>query len=632
MDPSLLSPKSAGSRQPVDLSFSGTLPSERSRSFSQTLVCEDEHAVPPVVSNVTSDMMSNVSSKIKVREPHTPERINPCKYYLKTTLGPALASCMAELCLQQPEDPFEFMARWLYRYADFVLYSQEKVELLHRAANLAEKMRRERKMRKERLHKLQQKYSELLETLREIAPKQFQISVAKSAHQRHLKAMAKHAREQGRLSEESNFNILEKTSHFAKGIVQRWGKMSKLQSLFGSKMFSQHMFTEGTSAVSMRSSASSVTKGYWSDPVNRQKMSEYIRVKKLNENEGGGTRTLSDAERDGRRKDIDYDGDSEREDKDSEGDTKRKAYMRRHKRFETDSSEYTGTEDGDVGEGDEDEYGGLQKRRLKFERQRSTIMSKSPSMSSTGLKKAAPRRETYWKYEYPPGRMVCVHSILGRLAARRLPRNPKDAESWLAQDKDCHSLYDHEIYVCLPEEMLYVSAEHFSSEHGSGGSREEMVDIDPPEIETCNATERNEEMEYGAANREEFTEDMEHGAGMREEFTEHMEYGAGRREELAEDMEYGAGRREEFTEHMEYGAGRSEELTEEMDKTKSIHDAGTAHAQLEGGYQDEGEEDNDIRWQSNKEEDGCEGWRTCEGFPSDVESNNDTQTKEDEEK
>lgn len=42
--------------------------------------------------------------------------------YLKNNLGSCLTQCLAEISEKRPRDPIEFMAQWLYKYKENVLY------------------------------------------------------------------------------------------------------------------------------------------------------------------------------------------------------------------------------------------------------------------------------------------------------------------------------------------------------------------------------------------------------------------------------------------------------------------------------------------------------------------------------
>ncbi|GFN91104.1 Dpy30 domain-containing protein 1 [Plakobranchus ocellatus] len=60
-----------------------------------------------------------------------------------------------------------------------------------------------------------------------------------------------------------------------------------------------------------------------------------------------------------------------------------------------------------------------------------------------------------WRYEYPPGRLICIHSLLGPMAARSPSVRLDNLKLWLSEELACQSLYDHEIYACLPASLLY---------------------------------------------------------------------------------------------------------------------------------------------------------------------------------
>lgn len=45
--------------------------------------------------------------------------------YLKQTVGPCLVQCLAEVCLKRPADPIEYIALWLQKHNQNVLYDKQ---------------------------------------------------------------------------------------------------------------------------------------------------------------------------------------------------------------------------------------------------------------------------------------------------------------------------------------------------------------------------------------------------------------------------------------------------------------------------------------------------------------------------
>lgn len=42
--------------------------------------------------------------------------------YLKQNLGTCLTQCLAEISEKRPRDPIEYMAQWLYKYKENVMF------------------------------------------------------------------------------------------------------------------------------------------------------------------------------------------------------------------------------------------------------------------------------------------------------------------------------------------------------------------------------------------------------------------------------------------------------------------------------------------------------------------------------
>ncbi|RUS75459.1 hypothetical protein EGW08_016782 [Elysia chlorotica] len=295
----------------------------------------------------------------------------PANQYLSSELGRILANCMAELYLQQPRDPIEFMAHWLYRYADFVLYTQEKAAFMLRVKNAMDELERERKARKERMLRAYREYDEMRSHIATLSP-------------------------------------------------------SMYKALFSGDDFFAQMMSTFNSDMSSTGSSKATTLS--------EKQAHSKRDKWHKSRHGAENRDRFDSFR------LSIDG-AEQNKKINE-------------------SEELKNEEG------EDTCGGLKtKERRRSQTLRKGIAAKD---SLTASKKRASRESTihvHWKYEVPPGRIVCLHPLLGKLVAKGPPVHSSKKETCLPEDSPCQSLYDHEMYLCLPEHMLYVTPEHVDSDH-----------------------------------------------------------------------------------------------------------------------------------------------------------------------
>ncbi|RUS75455.1 hypothetical protein EGW08_016778, partial [Elysia chlorotica] len=291
----------------------------------------------------------------------------PANQYLSSELGRVLANCMAELSLQQPRDPIEFMAHWLYRYADFVLYTQEKAAFMQRVKNAMNELARERKARKERMRKAYKEYGEMKRYISTLSP--------------------------------SLFN-----SFFSPQSAKKQGLMD--DELDSDELLEQMMSTMSSSEMSKR------------DKLFKDMKNDADKSDQLDNIYGAGRR--------GRKR-----GESE---------------------------------DFDYEEG-EDTVDGSLKTKDRFRPQSVHITAKDSLTASKKWRSRSSATHVFWRYEVPPGRIVCLHPLLGKLVAKGPPVYSSKKETCLPEDSPCQSLYDHEMYLCLPEHMLYVTPEHVDSDH-----------------------------------------------------------------------------------------------------------------------------------------------------------------------
>ncbi|RUS75458.1 hypothetical protein EGW08_016781 [Elysia chlorotica] len=314
----------------------------------------------------------------------------PANQYLSSELGRVLANCMAELCLQQPEDPIQFMAHWLYRYADFVLYTQEKAAFMQRVKNAMDELARERKARKERMLKAYKEYSEMRQYIATLSP-----SVYKA--------------------------------FFSTDSSKKQGLMN--DGLDGDEFLEQMMSTFSSSDMSGTGTSKATT------PSGKHTYSKKDKWFKL------CTSMKNDAEKRDRFDSID-------------------SAVSRHSRNRGDSEEF------DFEDGEDTLDGSLKtKERRHSQTLRKGITAKDSLTASKKWRSRDSATHVYWKYEVPPGRIVCLHPLLGKLVAKGPPVYSSKKETCLPEDSPCQSLYDHEMYLCLPEHMLYVTPEHVDSDH-----------------------------------------------------------------------------------------------------------------------------------------------------------------------
>ena len=467
----------------------------------------------------------------------TLSQIYPASLYLHSGLGRALSSCMKELCLHQPKDPIEFMAHWLYRYADFVLYTQEKAALLKRAEIVMKELARERNRRKERLLVLFKQYSELKIKLAEVSPFTYKsIFVQKSASKKQKGYDHYFDRMIASLSSSTTSKLPIQSPNLSRAVSTRKSKYSKASSLLQriageigkSSAYKEMLGTsrdgtirerEGTIHDSRRSREGTIHEGTYrpsllarSFPSARKKKFGTIESEGDDDNEEAG----------------EEEEEEEEEDEES-GDASNREGMdfKYHKTKEL--------------------------KRLKSLR----VAAKDSLTASKPWYSRDSATQAYWIYEFPPGRIVCLHPLLGKLMARGPKVNSLDMQSCLQSDSPCQSLYNHEVYVCLPEEMLFVTPEHVDSK--------QMLE---PESEDMERSERDEKTSPNSAETEEEPKSFSK------------------------------------TEVLEHKAAGKE--SERIDPEKAKRDGN-----------DQKEEEDDIRWQTCKGDEVCEGWIKCEGFDQD---------------
>ncbi|RUS75457.1 hypothetical protein EGW08_016780 [Elysia chlorotica] len=316
----------------------------------------------------------------------------PANQYLSSELGCILANCMAELYLQQPPDPIEFMAHWLYRYADFVLYTQEKAAFMLRVKNAMDELARERKARKERMLRAYKEYSEMRQYIATLSPSVYKAFFSTDS-----------SKKQGLMNDE----------------------------LDGDEFLEQMMSAFSSLDMSSTGPSKAMTPS-WKHTYSKKdkwlKLCTAMKKDAEKRDQFDSLRSLTASPRQCRKKD--------------------------------------GSDGADFEEG-EDSID----RNLKSKERRHLRTGITANDSLTASKKSHSQEiatHVYWRYEVPPGRIVCLHPLLGKLVAKGPPVHSSKKETCLPEDSPCQSLYDHEMYLCLPEHMLYVSPEHMDSDHSNG--------------------------------------------------------------------------------------------------------------------------------------------------------------------
>ncbi|GFR59115.1 hypothetical protein ElyMa_000048200 [Elysia marginata] len=590
---------------------------------------------------------------------------NPSKQYLTSTLGNVLASCMAELCLQLPEDPIEFMAHWLYRYADFVLYTQEKTNFLRRATGLAEAFSKEHKLRRERMHNAAKQYTQLKQDLLELSPSQFKI---------HFPGSRKYKR--GKSVDTQSDDLFDyMMSSYSSSLVSRqealfnafgtyWQRRSKLNSKYsytrrrsigafspayppaeqsGDLLGDEVSSIKGTSRDIRTRRHSSLNKAKKRDSDLDSFGKGLRRTRNIYRDDGEGGEERGEGEWEGEECEI-YEewGEDEEQGQEVEkreeyieerdGEINEREYKKEENEDEEEEEEEEEEEDEKEGEVLYDEDGNRVKKketqyvgeyrmnRAKQDKKGFHVLAKD---SLTAPKKWASRDSAHnatWQYLYPPGQIVCLHPLLGKLTATRPSAHPRVIESWFKEESPCQSLYNHELYVCLPEQMLYVTPEHVYTEQELELARE-----------LNNQSEREIERESERSLERESTE-----LGSAGELNKHSE-GERRREseqslkrestgELANEVfGFNTENYEEPVEeenHRKSGSVRESKQDQEDNENSAVLDA---EIPQEGDDYDFIQDEDDARWKICKEEEVCEGWRLCEGF-----SQEDKNTEDDE--
>ncbi|XP_005101762.1 uncharacterized protein LOC101847738 [Aplysia californica] len=86
--------------------------------------------------------------------------------FLQNEVGKILGECLAEVCETRPGDPIEFIAHWLYRHKDSVMYFQQKSDVMRELAEMAARVEEERRMRRERCDQLRKQVHDAARKLR----------------------------------------------------------------------------------------------------------------------------------------------------------------------------------------------------------------------------------------------------------------------------------------------------------------------------------------------------------------------------------------------------------------------------------------------------------------------------------
>ncbi|GFN75205.1 Dpy30 domain-containing protein 2 [Plakobranchus ocellatus] len=473
MTESILSASSQG-LPPVPTPPSGLLASLE-QSFSQLLVCEEtsadqkplrsHHGVKGREADRQKPAISDAAYADQLEGPTA-----PATHYLASLLGGILARCMAEVCEHRPQDPIEYTSRWLYRYADSQVYMQEKALFLQNVKVVADIRRREWSARLNRMQLMLKQFEEQKKLMSQISPKECKKFVLSPSCTKGAHVQWKHSKNEESLQQllassaapevedmwlnfkppegfrvddfrKSGFRyrlLGEKADEYAKRYSTIYSdstastrKSSALQgrdrrrwsteSIASTKALDSDIYDRESTRISVEKEKGQIADGY-------------LPSDQLSLGYRSGVKAIAEKQQVIRLTSEGYKVVGEESLASSSS-----LYTQGQKRMSTKTSERFSE----------------QRRRLKGGL--GTI--KGSALDRLGLTDST---KAYWKYEYPPGRLVCVHPLLGEMAASSPSVCHHNPQLWRGEEFSCQSRYDDELYACLSASLLYFSPEHTS--------------------------------------------------------------------------------------------------------------------------------------------------------------------------
>ncbi|GFN91103.1 flagellar radial spoke protein 2-like [Plakobranchus ocellatus] len=403
------------------------------KSFSQVLIAQET----PVDHHTRHSPHAFNGREEKSENSDENERpSSESKQLFATKLGSILARCMAELCEKRPQDPIEFMSQWLYCYANGQIYMQEKALFLRNAVMVVDNNWRERDQRRNRVRSLLKEYANTKQTLLDISPKELKKVDVDSAEK-----MAPRENVGQIKDRESIEQILAGMAVTERGVLP--SKMSLRFHVGEDKILS---YKEGTyhTRITTRHKR-------WSRFSQRQ---ESMLSFSSAGSDWRATRKLLGVDESLRSPDLEFQLKALQDLKAWEEGKLASKSGKSERDKDSILTTSSSVADGVVSLGTRREKMG-KKRRM-------STMANLPRLSSERFTRTKSVK-VIWKYEYPPGRLVCIHSVLGIMTAKSPSVRFDSREVWPDEEVVCQSIYDHETYTCLPASLLYYTPDRQDS-------------------------------------------------------------------------------------------------------------------------------------------------------------------------